>query len=116
MIYSNALSVFLRHHPLNGLRNNNLCSDQEVMRTSEQSADKYKKVCEDFPILGILTNSSTPREIQLTFGHADFVNKSLGESIVASPLAGDLGSPYVISFNLEIAFATDEEKICLLIA
>ena len=28
-------------------------------------------------------------------------------------LAGDLSSPSVIPFNIEIAFATDGEKICL---
>ena len=41
-------------------------------------------------------------------------NKSLGESVVAFALAGDLGSPSVISFNIKIAFATDGEKTRLL--
>ena len=40
-------------------------------------------------------------------------NKSLGESLQAFFLAGDLGSPSVISFNLEIAFAPEGEKIRL---
>ena len=92
MISTNALSVFLFHHHLNGLINENLRSVQEVMCASEPVADKYKNVCKDFPNLAILTKSSTPEEIQLTFGHAAVGNKSLGESVVACALAGDLSS------------------------
>ena len=44
-----------------------------------------------------------PGEIQLTFGHMAVGNKSLGESVVAS----------VISFNINIAFAADGDKIRL---
>ena len=113
MISTNTLSVFLLHHHLNGLGKENLCSVQEVMRASEPASDKFKNVCEDFPNLAILTKSSTPGEIQLTFGHAVIGNKSLGEPVVAFALAGDLSSPSVISFNIEIAFATDGEKIHL---
>ena len=113
MISSNALSVFLLHHPLDRLGNENLCPVQEVMRASEPAADKYKNLCEDFPNLGILTKSSTPGEIQLTFGHAAVGNKSMGESVVDFALAGDLDSPSVNSFNLDIAFATNGQKIRL---
>ena len=116
MISSNALSVFLLRHPLNWLRNENLRSVQEVMRASKTAADKYKNVCEDFPNIVTFTKSSTPVEIQLMFGHTVVGNKSLEESIVAFALAGDLGSPSVISFYLEIAFSTDREKIRLPIA
>ena len=107
MISTDALSVFLLNHHLNGLGNKNLHSVQEVMRASETDPDKFKNVCEDFPNLAILTKSSTPGEIQLKFGHTDVGNKSLGESVVAFDLAGNLSSPSVISFNTEIAFATD---------
>ena len=86
------------------------------MHAREPAADKYKNVCEDFPNVRILTKSSTPREIQLTFGHAAVGNKSLGESVVDFALAGNLGSPSVISFNLEISFAPDGEKFRLPIA
>ena len=110
MIYSHALSAFLLHHPLKGLRNANLWSVQETMRANEPPTEKYKNVCEDFPNLGILTKSSTPGEVQLTFGHATVGNKSLEESIQDFALAGDLGSPSVISFNLEIAFAPEEKR------
>ena len=78
MIYTNTLSVLILHHNLNGIGNNNLCSIQEIMHTSELAAEKYKKVCEDFPNLAILTNSATPGEVQLTFGHAAVGNKFLG--------------------------------------
>ena len=80
---------------------------------SEPATEKYKKVCEDFPNLGILTKIFTPGEVQLTFGHSIVGNKSLGESIHAFALAGNLGSPPVISFNLEITFAPEGEKIGL---
>ena len=113
MISSIALSMILLHHPLNTIRNKNIHSVQEVICASKPAADKYKDVCEDFPNLGILTKSSTHGEIQLTFGHAAVGNKPLGESVVAFALAGDLGSPSVISFILEIAFATDGENIQL---
>ena len=113
MIYSHALSAFLLHHPLNGLGNANIRSVQEAMRASEPATKKYKNVCEDFPNLGILTKIFTPGEVQLTFGHSIVGNKSLGESIQAFALAGDLGSPSVISFNLKICFAPEGEKIRL---
>ena len=60
--------------------------------------------------------SSMPGEVQLTFVHAVFGNKSLEESVQAFTLVGNLGSPSIIFFNLEIAFATDGEKISLPIA
>ena len=44
MIYTNSLSVFIPHHHLNRLSNKNLRSFQEIMRTSELAAKKYKKV------------------------------------------------------------------------
>ena len=101
MIYSLALSAFLLHHPLKGLRNANLRSVPEAMRASEPAKEKYKTVCEDFLNLGILRKSSTPGEVQLMLCHATVGKKSLGESIPTLALVGDLGSPSVISFNLE---------------
>ena len=44
MIYSNTLSTFILHHDLNGLCNNNLNSIQYIMRTSEPSSEKFKRV------------------------------------------------------------------------
>ena len=116
MISTNALSVFLLHHYLIGLGNKNICSNQDVMHASKPSTEKNKRVCKDFPNLAILTKSSTPGETHLTFGHAAVGNKSLGESVVAFSLIGDLSSPSVIYFKTKIAFATDNGKICLLIA
>ena len=112
MISSHALSAFLLDHPLNGLGN-----FKSPVRTrgdtGEPATEKFKDICTDFPNLAILTKSSTPGEIQLTFGHSTVGNKSLGETIQAFALAGDLSSPSVISFNLEIAFAPEGEKIRL---
>ena len=113
MMSTNALYVFLLHHHFNGLGNKNHRLVQVVMRESKPVADKIKKVCEDFPNLAIITKSSTPGEIQLTFSHAAVGNKSLGESVVAFVLMGNLSSPSVISFNIKIAFAADGDKIHL---
>ena len=78
MISTNALSVFILHHNFNRLRNKNLCSFQDVVRASNPATKKYKRVCEDFPNLVIITKSATPGAIQLTFVHASVVNNSLG--------------------------------------
>ena len=64
MISTNAWSVFILHHHINGLVNNNLRSIQEIMRASELDAKKYNKVCEDFPNLAILTKSATLSKVQ----------------------------------------------------
>ena len=109
MISSHALSAFLLDHPLNGLGNANLRSVQEVIRASVPATEKFKDICNDFPNLAILKQSSTPGEVQLTFGHSTVENKSLGESLQDFALADDLGSPSVISINLDIAFATEGE-------
>ena len=105
--------MFILHHNLIRLGNKNIRSIQYVMHAHEPDAEKYKRVCKDFPNLAILTKSATPGKIQLTFGHAAVGNNSLGESVVAFALAGDLSSPSVISLNIEIVFATDSDKICL---
>ena len=83
------------------------------MRASEPAAKKYKKVCVDFPNLAIITKSATTGEVQPTFAHATVGNKSLGESVVAFALAGNLDSTSVVSINTEITFATDGDKIRL---
>ena len=100
MISTNALSVFILHHHLNRLKKNNFCSIQDVMSTSEPATEKYKRVCEDFPNLTILTKSAMLGNIQLMFGHVAVGNKSLGESVVAFVLESDLSSPYVIFLKI----------------
>ena len=113
MISSHALSAFLLDHPLNGLGNSNLRSVQEVVRASKPATEKFKDICTDFPNLALLTKSSTPGEIQITFGNSTVGNKSLGETLQAFALAGNRASPSVIYFNLEIAFSPEGEKIRL---
>ena len=75
MISTNALSMFVLHHHLNRLENENHRLFLEVMCSSEPDANKFKNVCKDFPNLDILTKSSTLGEIQLKFGHASVGNK-----------------------------------------
>ena len=86
---------------------------QEVIRVSKPATEKFKDICNDFPNLAILTKSSTPGEVQLTFGHSTVGDKSLRENFQTFALAGDLGSPSVVSFNLKITFAPEGEKIRL---
>ena len=105
MLSTNALSVFILHHHQNGLFNKNLCSIQDIMRASEPANEEYKKVCGDFPNVAILTKSDTPGEVQLTFGHATVGNNSLGESVVAFALAGNLDSLSIVSIKMDIAFS-----------
>ena len=63
MISTNALSVFILQHNLNKIGNKNLHSIQEIMPASEPAAKNYKKVCEAFPNLAILTKSATPGKV-----------------------------------------------------
>ena len=113
MLSTNALSVFILHYHQNGICNKNHCSIQYIMRANEPAAKKYKKFCDDFPNLAILTKSTTLGEVQLTFTHATVGNNSLGESVLALALAGKIDSPSVISINTDIAFAIDGDKIRL---
>ena len=115
MISTFALSVFILHHHLNELCNKNLRSFEEIMRASDPAAKKYKKVCKEFPNLSILTKSSMPEKVQLTFRHATAGNKSLGESVVSFALAGNLRSTFVVSIKIYIAFSADGNKIRILI-
>ena len=77
------------------------------MRVIELASKNYKKVCDEFPNLAILTTSATPGKFQLTFAHVSVGNKSLRESVVAFALAGSLDPTYVFSIEVDIAFATD---------
>ena len=108
--------MFILHNHLNRLGNKNLCSIQDVMCASDPAAEQYKRICEDFPNIAILTKSATPGEIQLTFVHAAAGNKSFGGSVVFFFLAGNLISPSVISLKIEIALAAECDKIRLPIA
>ena len=113
MISSHALSAFLPDHTLNGLGNANLWSVQEAIQASVLATEKFKDICNNFPNLAILMKISTLGGVQLTFGHSTVRNKSLRESLQAFALAGNLGSPSVISFYLKTAFAPEGEKIRL---
>ena len=113
MIFTNTISVFILQHHINGPNKKNILSVKYVMRASKAAAKKYKRVCEYFPNIAILTKSATPGKIQLTFGHVSVGNKSLGESVVAFALAGYLSSPSVVSLKIDIAFSADRDKIRL---
>ena len=85
MIFTYALSLFILQHHINRLGNKNLSSIQEIMCTSEPAAKKFKKVCEDFPNLAILTKSATLGKALLTFGHATVAKSPLGNPLWLSP-------------------------------
>ena len=116
MLSTNVSSVFILYHRQNGICDKNIRSIQEIMRASEPVFEKYKNICNDLPNLAILTKSDRPGEVQLTSAHASVGNKSLGESIVAFALTVSLYSPSVVSIDMNIAFSTDGNKICLPIA
>ena len=113
MLSTYALSVFILHHHHNRIFNKNLSSIQDIVCASEPAAKKYKKVCDDFPNIAILTNSATPGEFQLMLAHATVGNKSLGESVVAFSLAVNLDSPSVVSINMYIDFSVYRKNIRL---
>ena len=113
MISTNTLSMFIFHPHQYLIFNNNLRSIQEIMRTSELANKKYKKVHNDSPNLAILTKRAMSDEVQLTFAHVSFRNKSLGESVAAFALTGSLDSSSVVFIDVNITFAMDDEKICL---
>ena len=81
-----ALSAFLLNHPPNEIGNANLWSVQEAIWASVPATEKFKNTCDDFPDLAILTKSSLPGEVQLTFSHSTVGNKSLGEFFELLPL------------------------------
>ena len=116
MISTNTLSMFIFHPHQYLIFNNNLRSIQEIMRTSELANKKYKKVHNDSPNLAILTKRAMSDEVQLTFAHVSFRNKSLGESVAAFALTGSLDSSSVVFIDVNITFAMDDEKTFLPIA
>ena len=111
MISSNALSRFILHHYLNRFCDNNLCSIQYLVRTSEPAREKFKHVCEDFPNLSIIAKSATPGDVQLMFAHTSVGNKFLRESGTAFSLAELLGALIVVSIDVDIAFAISGDRI-----
>ena len=54
-----------------------------------------------------------PGKVQWTFAYTFVGNKYLGESVEAFALVGSLDSPSDILININIAFATDGDKIRL---
>ena len=74
---------------------------------------KSQNFHDDFPNLSIITKSTTPGEVQLTFIHATIGNNSLGVSAVAFSLAGNIDSTSVFSIKMDIYFDADSNKIRL---
>ena len=83
------------------------------MRTSDPAFEKYKKAFNDFSNLAKLTKSATPGKVQLAFAHASVGNKSLWEFVAAFALEGSLDSTFITLIDINIAFDTDSDKICL---
>ena len=83
---------------------------------SDPANEKYKKVCDDFSNLAILTKSVMPGEVQLIFTHVSFRKNPLGESVAAFSLAGSLDSPYFVFIDINITFTIYSDKIRLLVS
>ena len=54
-----------------------------------------------------------PGEVQLDFARTSVGNKSLRESVVTFALTVSLNSPSFVLININIVFATDDDKIFL---
>ena len=106
MISYNTLSTFILHHDINRLCDKNICSIQDLMRTSNPDSDKFKRVCEDFPNLAILTNCATLGEVQMTFAHAPVGKIPSGNPLLPSSsrcrLRHNQLSPYTLILPLPL--------------
>ena len=85
------------------------------MRPDEPAGANFKHICADFLNLTLITKSAKPVEIQVSFGHAPVGNNFPGETVRVFALAGSLESPMVASIDADCAFASDSEKIRLLV-
>ena len=111
MISSNDLSTFILHHNLNRTCNKNICSIQDLMRTSNPASDTFKCVCKDFPNLDILTKSATPGETQLASAQESVRNKYLGESVTAFTHTESLEATAVVSIDYGISLSNAGNNI-----
>ena len=73
----------------------------------------FKRVYADFPNIALPTKSTTPGNIQDSFGRVFVWNRSLGETSTDFSLAGSLEYPKVVSIYSERAFASTCKKIRL---
>ena len=78
---------------------------------ASRSTRVTKNVWDDFSNIAILTKSATPGEVQLTLVHTTVGKKILVEFVAAFALSGSLGSPHVVSININISFVMDSNKI-----
>ena len=84
------------------------------MRSDDLSGPKSKRVCKDIPNLVLITKSTTPGYIQVTYEHASVGNKAFVKTVTAFSLARSLQVPTVVLIGIKRAFAVDGEKILLL--
>ena len=83
------------------------------MRLDNPYGAKFKFIFVDFPNVMILTKSATLGEIQVTFHHASFGEKSLRETDTAFTLVGYHKYLTVVSINTKRAFTSAGDKIRL---
>ena len=113
MLSTNALSIYILQHKQNKMREQNIRSIQEAMRSDKPYISKLKRVRTDFSNLAIITKIDTPGEIQATYAPASVGNKPLGKTVTAFALDGPLKAPTVVMIDIERGFADDGKKIRL---
>ena len=113
MISSNALSIYLIQHNQNNICAQNLCSIQDAMCSDEPAGSKFKRVFTDFPNMAVLTKSTTPGDIQVTYFHSYVGNKSLGEMVTDLSLEVYPKAPTMVSIEIKYNLFNDGEKIFL---
>ena len=84
------------------------------MRSDKPVCSKFKGACTNFPNMAVLTNSATPGDVKVMYGHVSVGNKSLGKTVTPFALTGSLEAPTVVLIDIERAFAGYGKNICLL--
>ena len=83
------------------------------MRSDKLAGSKFKHICKIFPNMAVLTKSSSPVYIQLTYVHASVGNNYLGKTVTAFPLAGSLKAPTVVLIDTKLTFILNCKKVLL---
>ena len=83
------------------------------MRSDKLAGSKFKHICKNFPNMAVLTKSSSPGYIQLTYVHASVGNNYLGKTVTAFPLAGSLKAPTVVLIDTKLTFIVNCKNILL---
>ena len=74
---------------------------------------KFKWVCTKLLDFALLTKTTKPGEVQVTYAHASVGNTPLRETVTAFTLVVSLETPSVATTDDECAFIGASNKICI---